>query len=150
MEGIILAASDWRRLLDHAERILDSDRIRDEDSQAQIPLSAWQDEFGRFRIWASDVEVYQIQANCASLDELLDGIPTVKRQVLRQLTRIQRLLGDLEEELHNPDRHDSDIGSDIEEEEDDNTDHNDSLHEIQQGDSDESGNPTTTLEAIQL
>jgi hypothetical protein len=74
-------------------------------------LSAWRDELGRLRIWASDVGVYQTQGGLASLDGLLNKFPTVKSQVLRQLTRIQRLLGDLADELRNAGRKDSDNDS---------------------------------------
>ncbi|KAL3433028.1 hypothetical protein BDV09DRAFT_197223 [Aspergillus tetrazonus] len=115
MDSIILTGSGWGQFLDHAKQILDLDRIRDPDLQAQIPLSAWRDELGRLRIWASDVGVYQTRGGHASLDGLLNEFPTVRSQVLRQLTRIQRLLGDLEDELRNTGK-DSDNNSEVEEE----------------------------------
>ncbi|KAL4763356.1 uncharacterized protein BDW70DRAFT_157790 [Aspergillus foveolatus] len=118
MDSIILTGLGWGQFLDHAKQILDLDRIRDPDLQAQIPLSAWRDELGRLRIWASDVGVYQTRSGHASLDGLLNEFPTVKSQVLRQLTRIQRLLGDLEDELRNTGK-DSDHNSEVEEEQED-------------------------------
>lgn len=118
MDSIILTGSGWRQFLDYAKQILDHDRIRDPDLQAQIPLSAWRDELGRLRIWASDVGVYQTRGGHASLDGLLNEFPTVRSQVLRQLTRIQRLLGDLEDELRKTGK-DSDNNSEVEEEQED-------------------------------
>ncbi|KAL4751237.1 hypothetical protein BDW72DRAFT_173944, partial [Aspergillus terricola var. indicus] len=116
MDSIILTGPGWRQFLDHAKHILDLDRIRDSDLQAQIPLSAWRDELGRLQIWASDVGVYQTQGGHASLDGLLNEFPTVRSQVLRQLTRIQRLLEDLENELRTTGGNDSDSGSEVDEE----------------------------------
>ncbi|KAL4736724.1 hypothetical protein BDV11DRAFT_172653 [Aspergillus similis] len=119
MDSIFLTGPGWEQFLDRAKRILDIDRIRDPDLQAQIPLSAWRDELGRLRVWASNIGIYQTQGGHASLDGLLNKFPTVRSQVIRQLTRIQRLLGDLEDELRITGRNDSDNDSEVEEEQED-------------------------------
>jgi hypothetical protein len=70
--------------------------------ESEVPFWAWQDELARLRVWAHDIGLYK--AGHTSLDERLSQIPPVKSQISRQMTRIRRLVRDIEEELSYPDQ----------------------------------------------
>lgn len=63
------------------------------ESQSDVPLALWQDELGRFRVWASNIGAHQ--AGQSSLDYRLRDASDVKKQVLQLLKRLQRLIEDL-------------------------------------------------------
>ncbi|KAI9371534.1 hypothetical protein BJX61DRAFT_543605 [Aspergillus egyptiacus] len=92
MDSRVLTATGWTQFLNHAERLLQFG-----NGERGIPVSAWQDELARLRVWADDIDIYQASGH-GSLDERLRDLPLVKSQILRQLTRIQRLVRDLEDE----------------------------------------------------
>lgn len=59
-----------------------------------MPVFAWQDELGRLRVWVTTADA--LQENQYSLEYRLRDASHVKRQVVRQLDRLQRVLEDLQ------------------------------------------------------
>ncbi|KAL4941509.1 hypothetical protein BDV06DRAFT_194313 [Aspergillus oleicola] len=99
MDDTVLTGSGWAFFVKSAEVV--SDKLADDffESESNIPLSAWRDEISRLRVWAKDVGIYPAQTRPNSLNIQLDRLPLVKKQILRQLTRIRHLYDDLWEEI---------------------------------------------------
>lgn len=62
-----------------------------------VPLSFWEDELGRLRIWVANNDAFQTAATSGqqSLDDRLRDASHIKTQVVRQLDRLSRILDDL-------------------------------------------------------
>ncbi|KAL2822860.1 hypothetical protein BJX63DRAFT_219 [Aspergillus granulosus] len=97
MDSTLSAAGDWALFLEQIETWLESGTLQSRDSE--VPFWAWQDELARLRVWAHDMDLYQTRHT--PLGERLLEVPLVKRQISRQMSRIRRLVRDIEEELSN-------------------------------------------------
>ncbi|PLN76050.1 hypothetical protein BDW42DRAFT_199140 [Aspergillus taichungensis] len=64
-------------------------------SYDRMPLSLWEDELGRFKVWCSNIGAHQ--TNHSSLDYRLRDASHIKQQLLRLLRRLQRIIQDLQE-----------------------------------------------------
>ncbi|KAL4809467.1 hypothetical protein BDV18DRAFT_132133 [Aspergillus unguis] len=92
MDSSLLTTTGWSQFLSRAEQTV-------KDAGHDIPLEAWQDELGRLRIWASDAGIHD-ETRREVLEEHLSRYPFIKKQVLRQLARVERLMRDLEDRVY--------------------------------------------------
>ncbi|KAL3496672.1 hypothetical protein BJX62DRAFT_232339 [Aspergillus germanicus] len=120
---------DWTLFIEQLETELWSSTLR--SRELEVPFWAWQDELARLHVLAHDMGLYQ--AGHTSLNETLAQLPLVNAQISRQMARIRRLVGDIEEDLSCADHSGSmDINADSESENDTDT------------------KPTTTLQDIYI
>lgn len=68
--------------------------------ETEVPVFAWQDELGRLRVWVTTTDA--LQEDQYSLEYRLRDASHIKRQVIRQLDRLQRVLEDLQLVLEEP------------------------------------------------
>lgn len=61
---------------------------------AEVPDFAWYDELERLRVWVVSTDA--LEGGPYSLDYRLHEVPHVKSQVIRQLDRLRRIVGDFE------------------------------------------------------
>lgn len=64
----------------------------------EMPLSIWEDELGRLRVWVANNNVFPTITTSGqqSLDDRLRDASHIRTQVVRQLDRLSRILDDLE------------------------------------------------------
>jgi hypothetical protein len=90
-------------------RTLGSDTLASHDSD--VPISLWQDELGRLRVWAANIGAHR--KDQASLDYRLRDASHIRDQTIQLLKIVNRWFDDLEEVSSEslPGEHDEDDGN---------------------------------------
>jgi hypothetical protein len=81
--------------------VLSDQLLQSSECLQDVPLALWQDELGRFRVWAANIGAHQ--TGRSGLDHRLRDASDIKKQILQLLNRLQRLIQDLKELLDTPD-----------------------------------------------
>ncbi|KAL4876887.1 hypothetical protein BJY04DRAFT_222563 [Aspergillus karnatakaensis] len=112
-------------------RILDSDSLRSHASD--VPLSLWQDELGRLRVWAANIGAHQ--KDQSSLDYRLRDASHIREQTIQLLRNLARWFDDLEDVLAHSPRREPGMGGEKEEEEEEEAEEDSTTDDGSQGDS---------------
>ncbi|GLA13934.1 hypothetical protein AnigIFM62618_011352 [Aspergillus niger] len=90
---MVKIAELFRQCLDRLNEVANSDSISSLENE--VPVHAWTDELGRFRVWAANIGAHQ--QGLSSLDYRLRDASHIQSQIFRLLTALEESLIDLED-----------------------------------------------------
>lgn len=90
---MVKIAELFRQCLDRLNEVANSDSISSLENE--VPVHAWTDELGRFRVWAANIGAHQ--QGLSSLDYRLRDASHIQSQISRLLTALEESLIDLDD-----------------------------------------------------
>lgn len=90
---MVKIAELFRQCLDRLNEVANSDSIS--SLEEEVPVHAWTDELGRFRVWAANIGAHQ--QGLSSLDYRLRDASHIQSQIFRLLTALEESLIDLDD-----------------------------------------------------
>jgi uncharacterized C2H2 Zn-finger protein len=109
--------------LQRFNRVLDSDLLASHESN--VPISLWQDELGRLRVWAANIGAHR--KDQSSLDYRLRDASHIRDQTIQLLRNLDGWFNDLEDVLAEPSP-----GDEAEEDDEASDDDFEDISEVQQ------------------